>query len=231
MDCYYEWRKHIRALLLENYFPLLHLILAWNHKGWDCAVSFSVLAQIFTGPRSCWLQVLRVVPRQSCLTQFLNTGHGIFSCSDTETKPTTGFGEEEGRSESHPVRGVWEVTAQNAALSGSGADSCQVSCHLKTGPVCVRPQVGQPKSKYHSGRFFFSCRFSYIIINPITRWWGLVLRLKIWVPESLDFLLLASYKHYSKTIPMGMTCYTSPDLTQAYIAFSWLEYVILIYLL
>ena len=44
----------------------------------------------------------------------------MFSCSNTETKPTTGLSEEEGRSESHPICGVWEVTAQSAACLAEG---------------------------------------------------------------------------------------------------------------
>lgn len=167
MDCYYEWRKHIRALLLKNYFHLLHLILAWNHKGWDSAGSFSVLrgcsssdfhwSQIFA-ESWCWGWCL-MGSHQSCLTQFLNTGHRVFSCSNTETKPTTGFGDEEGRSDSITVSEKWLLRMQ--PLSGWGTDSCQVSCHLKTGPVRVRPQAGQPKSNYCSGRCFF------LVVFPI----------------------------------------------------------------
>lgn len=47
----------------------------------------------------------------------------------------------------------------------------------------------QPKLNYHSGKSYFLFLFfsSYILINPMTRWWGLVPRLKAQPSEELVF--------------------------------------------
>lgn len=140
---------------------------------------------------------------QSCLTQFLNTGHGVFSCSNTETKPTTGFGDEEGRSESIPyaVSEKWLLRMQPCLPEGlTPAKSAATS---KLVLFVSDLKQGNLNQMITLEDVFFSCHFSYIVINPMTRWWGLVLRLKTRVPESLDFLLSASYKHCSKSNSHG----------------------------
>lgn len=68
----------------------------------------------------------------------------------------------------------------------------------------------QPKSNYHSGKILFSCIFSYIVINPMTRWWGLVLGPNTWVSE-LGFPACSFISTTAKEPLIGMTlCLLQP---------------------
>lgn len=86
----------------------------------------------------------------------------------------------------------------------------------------------QPKLNYHSGKSYFLF-FSYILINPMTRWWGLVPRLKVQPSEELVFPAHIFVSAITRESPVDMTSYISPNLTYTCIAFSSVEYLILIY--
>lgn len=154
---YYEWREHTRfccARVISTCWPSFspgttrgETLLSTSLCLRDCS------CWDFTGAAGqSWSQG-RVGPRLSLSfgaedgasrAVITAASHSLqilatqsFSCSNTETKPRTDLGEEESRSVSHPICGVWEVYCSKCSLSGWGTDSCRVSCHLRAGPVCI----------------------------------------------------------------------------------------------